>query len=243
MMSNELSTPESNPFAIAAATMPVVKNDVKIWEETVAAGNWMPSLRQISSRSTKLTSPPASLTAGNFYYMRNSNGVGAQDLGRSVIIVPVASRYKAVEEKTDRAGSKYFNYFDPASEDYKRVRQTAEGPGLTGCFHGPEYLVWVDGAGELGGGWAHFHCSNKTSRNSSADIEKHVGKNKTLKLSFYMAEGGKFQWEAYTVAETVAQLQAYPTMEDLLDRIKKFGDEGKLGVVLEQQNDPNERPQ
>lgn len=234
---SDLITSGENPFALAAASMPVVKADDSLWADAVASTSWMPSLRLVSAKSTKLTNPPASLKAGNFYLIKNSNGVGSQDFGKSVVIIPVASRYKAVEEVTVEKKTKFVNYFDPKSPDYIRVRETAQGAGLTGCFHGPEFLVWVDGAGDLGGGWAHLHCSNKTARNTATEMQKYVGKNTTLKLVSYMAEGPKFQWEAYSAEPTIVQLQALPTVEDVRERMQKFSDEAKLGKTLETPTD------
>lgn len=235
---------EISPFALAAEEMPVVKNDMKVFNDKIATGTWMPSLRLVSGKSA-MVNAPANLTAGHFYYCKTSNGAGAQDLGEIVTIVPVASRFKAMREVHSKDGAKWVAYFDIDSPEFQEIIKESMIKGNTGSFFGPEYLVWVDGATETGGGWALLHCGNKSAREVASEVEKVVGKGRTLKLISGMAHKGKYSWEVFTVEASNSQLQASPEVTDVVDRIKKFKAETELKEVQEVSSPPVEgsRPQ
>lgn len=226
----------SNPFALAASLMPVTKIEKKTWDDSVGTGVWIPSLRMVADNS-KLSKAPANLIPGTFYFCKTSNGLGAQSLGKSVIIVPVASRLKAMEQvQVPKVGAKWVSHFDPTSSEYLSVVARAAAKE-TDVFHGPEYLVWVDGATEIGGAWATFHCASATSRKAATDIESMVGRGQTLRLNNYPTSNAKFTWQAFTVDIANAALQLMPEVDDINARCAKFEAEKNLGKVVEAEGD------
>lgn len=219
-----------NPFALAVAERTeVAAIDETAFSKIVKVQSWLPSLKLISSKSA-LVGAPHRLTSGNWYLKRAQK---YQDLGTSPVVVCCAMRLKAVEAIMTAEGESWVNYYDAESEAFKSVMSKAEIPGNMGAFFGPEYLVWVDGAGEGGGEWALLLCGNKSSRMVSGELNSAVKGMYPISLPTDVVTKGKKSWEVFTPERFNGALQYYPTKQDLDERVSKFKAEQEAKATVE----------
>ncbi len=231
-MSDELSLTgaNDNPFALALAT--VEPTDMTAFDSVVKATNWLPRLTLINSNSRYAKAADWKLNSCHWYVMRQT-AEQSIDLGKIPVIVPIACRLKAVVQEVTKDGIKWINYYDPKSPDFQKAMARANTKGETGAFYGPEYLVWVDGAGPDKGLWAHLMCGNTSARNVSAEISGFMKSFTPIKLPARLHDSGKFQYEVFSVEKANQGIQAPPTAEDITARRDKFLAEAKKGVTSE----------
>lgn len=217
----------ANPFALAMQAVAPASQNLAEFQEVVKSANWLPRFILLNSNS-KFCKDPWGFESCHWYILKQTKEA-CVDCGKSPIIVPVAYRLKAVEEKLTKEGAKWINYYDPKSADFQRVMAEANVKGATGYFYGPEFLVWVDGAGPDGGMWAHLMCGSKSSRNNSADLATLASTFTPTRLPARLHDGGKYKWEVFSVEKANAALQNPPTVDDVKIRIKAFVDEQLAG--------------
>lgn len=228
----ELSTNSEtiNPFALSiqAETPPAINEEA--FNAIVTATAWLPTMKLISNKSS-LCGAPNNLKAGNWYLKRGSK---YQDLGTAPVVLIAAMRTKAVESSFGPQGEQWTNYYDVKSPDFQRVIGRANQKGMTGAFYGPEYLVWIDGALEAGGGdWATLMCANESSRIVSGELNSAVKGGFPLVLPTSVATKGKFSFEVFTPTKFAGVVQYYPTMEELEQRRTAFLEEAAKGATVE----------
>lgn len=126
--------------------------------DKLAGSGFLPYVQLIGSSSKAGKSGKA--TMGHYYLARNKDKL--ESLTNSFECLVLARRARACR-KTNKG---FFTFFDQDSEGYKAIEEEAKGAGLTGCWHGTEYLLWMPGTKEF----ATYHASNATARTASSEL-------------------------------------------------------------------------
>jgi len=83
------------------------------------------------------------------------------DLGKSVVVIPLAWRAKAMFVKSDPV----LAYHNPKSEQFQEIKKKADADSNSGNMYGPEFLLWHEEHGYL-----TFFMGSKTARNEAPAI-------------------------------------------------------------------------
>lgn len=177
--------------------------------------------------------------AGEWIFCRGKDNV--TPLTNSWEGLVVASRPRACR-KTQNG---ILNFYDMDSEEYKKVEVDAAKDGMTGSWHGTEFLVWVRGNRS----WAVFHASSETNRSRSGELvtmllnwkksrmARKDAKEKGLPESEWPVERrpqttfksiqveyksvNKKGW-APVFGPCTTPFSEYPTMQEIVDQTTKF---------------------
>ncbi len=217
-----------NPFALAMQAVAPPPQNMAAFDQVVKAASWLPRFTLLNSNS-KFCKSPWSLPSCHWFIMKQTKEASV-DCGKSPVVVPVAMRLKAVEEKLTKDGNKWINYYDVASPDFQRVIAEANVKGATGFFYGPEFLLWVDNVGPDGGMWAHLMCGSKSSRNNSAEIAEYAKTYTPIRLPARLHDGGKYKWEVFGVEKANQALVAPPTADEVKSKLEAFIKEQQAGM-------------
>ena len=112
----------------------------------------------------------------------------AEDLGVAVDVIPLVWRPKATQL------TPLITYYNPKSEDFKRVMKQSEVPN-SGCFYGPEFLVWIPSIKKF----ASYSMNSKTARNQAPQLLALMGKGATLKIKYI--ETTNYSWHGPVVTQ------------------------------------------
>lgn len=85
------------------------------------------------------------------------------DLGKNVLMVPIAWRPKALNTKADPVTA----FHNPMSKEFKDFKAKADADANSGFMYGPEFLVYIPDK-EIG--FATFFMGSKSARNESAKL-------------------------------------------------------------------------
>lgn len=85
-----------------------------------------------------------------------------KSLGKNVLVVPLAFRFKAMYFKSTPP----LSYFNPRSQEFMDFRRQADADSNSGYGYGPEFLLWIPGEG-----YATLFMSSKTSRNEAPAVK------------------------------------------------------------------------
>lgn len=141
-------------------------------------------------------------------------------LGKSVVLIPLAWRAKAMDVKAE---PKPLAYFKQTSPEFQAIVKAANADSNTGNMYGPEFLVWVPTHG-----YCTFFFGSKTARNVAPMLKALLPKAGTGQMQVAVAtakfiDNGKFKWHGpeispsgQTVTDLPAQETLYPTIKDFL---------------------------
>lgn len=131
------------------------------------------------------------------------------DLGKQVILAPLAWRPKALDTKSDPVMA----FHNPVSAEYKALKKRADEVQNSGCMYGPEFLVYLKEHG-----FVTFFFGSKTARNEAGKLRAlmPVG-SEPFKFALVQAqfiEGKDYSWHGPQVMPTTQKFDL-PPLEDI----------------------------
>lgn len=124
------------------------------------------------------------------------------DLGKQVILAPIAWRPKSLDTKTDPVMA----YHNPKSAEFQALKKRADDDNNSGCMYGPEFLVFLPDHG-----FVTFFFGSKTARNESPKLRAllpvgtDVFKNALVTAQFI--ETKEFSWHGPSVMPTTQKIE------------------------------------
>ena len=122
---------------------------------------------------------------GCFGLVYSGNDGPSVNLGKSFDCVVLAARPKAMRLNPLTV---VFQIDHPEYLKIKAECDNAPKGEMVGCFHGPEFLIWVPAQKVF----VLYHCSNKTSRKEAGNLHAKMLQPITLKSKLIKAP--KFSW-------------------------------------------------
>lgn len=138
------------------------------------------------------------------------------DLGKNVLLVPIAWRPKALNTKADPVMA----FHNPMSKEFKDFKAAADKDANSGYMYGPEFLVYIPdkAGGEAPIGFATFFMGSKSARNESAKLRAllPVGGSplRPAMCTAQFIETKEYSWHAPQVMPS-SQSVAFPEMDKI----------------------------
>jgi hypothetical protein len=133
------------------------------------------------------------------------------DLGKNVLLVPIAWRPKALNTKADPVTA----FHNPLSKEFKEFKAKADADANSGYMYGPEFLVYIPDK-EIG--FATFFMGSKSARNESAKLRAllPVGGNplRPAMCTAQFIETKEYSWHAPQVMPSSQQV-TLPDMDKI----------------------------
>lgn len=141
-----------------------------------------------------------------------------KDLGKEVHIIPLAVRFCAI-----RSGeSGMTTFYNPESPEFRQIIADSEDSD-SGCFYGPQFLVYVPAVKEL----ATFLFGSKTARPEARNLKPLIGHAATMRAR--LIKGQRFSWHVPQVLQCLIQLER-PDISGYSEQIKKFKNPGESSI-------------
>lgn len=161
-------------------------------------------------------------------------------LGKSVTLIPLAWRAKAMDVKAE---PKPLAYFKQESPEFQAIIKAANADSNSGKMFGPEFLVWLSDHG-----YCTFFFGSKTARNSApmlkALLPKANGQMQVAVATAKFIDNGEYKWhgpEISTSGQSLAKLPPaetlYPTMKEFLEPKDSEQEEPAVAAPAEAVND------
>lgn len=133
------------------------------------------------------------------------------DLGKNVLVVPLAWRPKALNTKADPVTA----FHNPQSAEFKEYKAKADADANSGFMYGPEFLVYIPDK-EIG--FATFFMGSKSARNESAKLRAllPVGGSplRPAMCTAQFIETKEYSWHAPSIMPS-AQSVTMPSMDEV----------------------------
>lgn len=169
--------------------------------------DWLPYIQLMGSNATEVKK--GEFPIGHFALCKNKKKI---DLGDKFPMLILSWRPKAMI-----FAPKVVNYFDPESDDFKKIQATADQQDSGKAF-GPEFLVWVPEVHEL----ATYFMGSKTARNESPSLIAVLDEGTGLcQQESYLIETPKFSWHGPRTLDYDHEIE-YPRMDLLQEELEKF---------------------
>lgn len=124
--------------------------------------NFLPRL-QLCGSSTKLAKE-GRIPVNHYALVHSADSF--DDMTKSVIVIPLRLRLKAL----DTSGDSPLSYYNPEGPEFRRIyeRSTVKN---SGCMAGPEFLIWIPDKERF----ATFYFSAPTARPESVNMKGRLG--------------------------------------------------------------------
>lgn len=136
------------------------------------------------------------------------------DLGDNFVMLVLAWRPKAMA-----FNPKAISYFDPNSEDFKRIEDKSKNTKEKGWGCGPEFLIWLPDKAMF----ASYYLGNKTGRNESPNILGPLQERGPFvcKQESHLIETTEFSWHGPRTRKHDLGI-ILPPAEKVLVEVNKF---------------------
>ena len=170
------------------------------------------------------------ISKGHFGVPRGDEDI--QDLGKSVDVLVIARRAKAldVSDKTN-----LIETTDPDDGEFNRIVDLADNTKDSKCMYGPSYLVYERTTNKF----YEFFCCTKSSRYESSKIntylpvtqamldaglteETELRGPKPMNLAAQYIERNDYAWFAPKVADGITPFDKFPSMDEVKTELDRF---------------------
>jgi hypothetical protein len=187
---------------------PVVKYDDKTFDGLAQGTDFPPRLQFFSGKTDQAVT--GKIPVNHFGLVINKDNL--IDLGTEVDVGILSWRPKAIRIAQD---GNVYNYHDPNSQEFKAVITESKIQD-SGCFYGPEFLVYVPGSDKI----ATLLFGSMSARNEAPAVKNQMGKMCTLKSK--LIETKKFKWMVPIGLPCSTPPSTEPDPEKLLSELNKF---------------------
>lgn len=164
--------------------------------------------------------------AGNYALVKGKDDI--EDLGDSIELVICSGRPKAM-----RTGDQIITMFEEDSDEFKKIMAESKTKD-SGCFYGPEYLVYIPAASAF----ATFFMNNPTMRREAGAVHSRLRRSATI--SSHLIETEDFSWFGPKCGDCSSPLDI-PELDEIETTVKKFEAEKSSQVETVAENSDSSR--
>lgn len=179
-----------------------------------AGVNFLPRLQLYTSNSDLVKSGKIPLT--HYGVVKGKDTLF--DLGKTVVMIPLAWRAKAMDVKAE---PNPLAYFDQKSPEFMKIVEIANADSNQGKMFGPEFLVWIDTHG-----YCTFFFGSKSARNVApalkALLPKANGQLQVAAATSKYIEGKEYKWHAPEISPSAQTLASMPPPETIYPTVSEF---------------------
>lgn len=169
-----------NQLALLQQNLPTSQfADDKTFASMSSSGKYLPRI-QVCGGASKIVKAKK-IQLGVFGLIKSATNI--IDLGERFDCLPLAWRPLAAM----LGGDQVVSYYDPKTDDFKRVQAQA-GIKDSGCVFGPEFLLYIPKLEEF----ATFHMNNKSAQREAPNLKGVIGKFACLNCKFI--ETTQYSW-------------------------------------------------
>lgn len=187
-MSAELMTPAQQALAAQA------KFDAG-FDDLATSSKFLPRLQLFTSNSEAVQM--GQIPLAHYGLVKGKNSI--TDLGKTVLVMPLAWRPKAIDSKANPVVA----YHKADDERFKEIVKRANANPNSGCLYGPEFLVWLPEKG-----FVTFLMGSKSARNEAAAVRACM--NKAMVLSANLIQTKDYRWHAPKAEMALQGIEAPP---------------------------------
>lgn len=198
----------SNDLSVLGSELPANRYASEDVFGAITSAAFLPRLQLMSSNSDIVKE--GKLGIGRWALLRsNDNFI---DLSPEVNVFVLAWRAKALE-----IGDQVMSFYDPKSEDFKKVMVKSEQPN-SGCLYGPEFLVYIPSENAF----ASLFMASKTARREAPNVKAILEtKEKKATLKVRLIKNTQYSWHG-PVATICSQQLPLPDLDAARDQITRF---------------------
>lgn len=176
----------------------------------VAQAQFLPRIK-LCQGSAKEVAKKKVKAGGHFALVRTKEDI--IDLGDEVVIIPIASRAKAM----DTNGDSILTNFEPKSPEFLRIQGESKQKD-SGCMFGPEFLIWLPELKEF----CTFFLASATARKQGINMQKLLGNAGVLTSEYIETE--KYSWFGPVAGPYSAPIipENLPSLEEATQERDKF---------------------
>lgn len=203
--------------------LPAPIHDDSEFTAAVASGDFLPRLQLMTGNSEKCADGTFPI---NHYAL--VSGQNLDDLGESVVILPLDWTPKAIE----MGGEIVITVYKQEDPEFERIAEKS-GQKDSGCMFGIEFLVWVPGESKF----ATFFMGSKSSRREAPNVKARMHKACLLKAQ--KIETRKYTWFA-PKAEQCSDEITLPSIAEIQKQVEKFRNPPKPEIEVAPEEDGEE---
>ena len=147
---------------------------------------------------------------GNYALIKSKDDI--EDLGDSIDLLICSGRPKAM-----RTGDQIITMFEEESDEFKKIMSESKVKN-SGCFYGPEYLVYIPAAQTF----ATLFMNNPTMRREAGAVHSRLRQAATI--TSHLIENEDFAWFGPKCGDCSSPLNI-PDLDEIETAVKKFEDE------------------
>lgn len=178
--------------------------------------NFLPRLQLFTSNSNEVKEMKIDLAT--YGLVKGKDSLIA--LGKSVVLIPLAWRAKAMDVKAE---PKPLAYFKQESPEFQAIVKAANADSNSGKMYGPEFLVWLSDHG-----YCTWFFGSKTARNVAPMLKALLPKaNGHMQVAVGTAkfiDNGEYKWHGPEISPSAQSLANLPPAETLYATMKEFLD-------------------
>lgn len=160
---------------------------------------------------------------GNYALVKGKDDI--EDLGNSIDLVICSGRPKAM-----RTGDQIITVFEEDSDEFKKIMAESKTKD-SGCFYGPEYLVYIPAAGTF----ATLFLNNPTMRREAGAV--HARLKCAATLSTHLIETEDYSWFGPKCGDCSSPLDL-PELDEIKATVDKFENEKSSQIqTVDDKND------
>jgi len=182
--------------------------DDSTFAQMATAASWLPRLQVFGGNSKEVKR--GTFPIGHYGLVRKKDQI--EDLTPAVDVLVLSWRPKAMSV----GDGEVINMFDPSNPKFKEFVERSKEQN-SGCFWGPEFLVWIPGASIPC--FATFLFGSISARNEAPNMKALIGKAATCKLT--LLENKKGMWHSPVIVPCSTPLDM-PSMDELRVQLEKF---------------------
>lgn len=162
-------------------------------------------------------------SGGNYALVRGKDNI--EDLGDSFDILVCTGRPKAM-----RTGGQIITVFEEDSDEFKKIMSESKVKD-SGCFYGPEYLVYIPAAESF----ATFFFNNPTMRRQADSI--HARLRNAATVTSKLIETEDYSWFGPIISDCSSPLDL-PDVDDIRRTVDKYENEKSSEIeTVDESND------
>lgn len=183
--------------------------DDKHFKDLAGGNSFLPRIQLYTGASGVCKS--GQFPSNNWGLVRNADQI--EDLGKSVEVIPLFVRFKALDCNGDVR-----SYFDPNTEAFQKVK-TLSAVKDSNCMCGVEFLLWLPEQSEF----CTFFAHNKSSKQEADKIRSLINASATLTSRFVPnKKDSKKSFQAPVCNKSSTPPASLPSGDDTNEQIDRF---------------------
>lgn len=183
------------------------------WDLVVKAGNYISRIQLYGSNSNAVKKEQ--IPQGRFGFPKSADEI--VDLGKEVNCIPLAWSFKAMQFNGDEQP---IVSYDPKDATFVRIKEVADGGGLSGSVYGIEFLLYLSNPPVGVDNYVTLFLNSASSRREAVNFRGLIGRAATLKVR--LASNKKGTWHVPTITTCSTPFGDVPTEDELMAKVEQF---------------------